>query len=381
MQNYLEVIKIAILVFPFVAFLISLPFILSQYHKYGSISTLKVAIIYSFVLYLTCAYLLVILPLPSFDEVAALTTPRTQLIPFKFVSDFVTHTSLNVAQPMTYLRALTESYFYVPIYNILLTLPLGIYLRYYFKCSLGKTILISFLLSLFFELTQLTGLYFIYPRGYRLFDVDDLILNTLGGLVGYFVAAPIMKILPSRETLDAEAQEKGKVVSGLRRTVAFGLDLILYGLLCSVMGILFGDIIRDRFIMIGAFLIYYFIIPSCLRGATLAEKFLNLSIVTRENNYVWWRVCWRRVVFLLLYWVAPGLVLAIAMFWRSVLPASGIITTFLVAIVGAFYIVVGLKLLFTNKIMWYEELSQTRLASTISGKAKKQSDHLPQSMV
>ena len=31
----------------------------------------------------------------------------------------------------------------------------------------------SFLLSLFFEVTQLTGLYFLYPGSYRLFDVDD----------------------------------------------------------------------------------------------------------------------------------------------------------------------------------------------------------------
>ena len=31
-----------------------------------------------------------------------------------------------------------------------------------------------------FELTQLSGLYFIYPRSYRLADVNDLINNTVG---------------------------------------------------------------------------------------------------------------------------------------------------------------------------------------------------------
>lgn len=38
-----------------------------------------------------------------------------------------------------------------------------------------------------FELTQLSGLYFIYPRSYRLADVNDLINNTVGGIVGYWL--------------------------------------------------------------------------------------------------------------------------------------------------------------------------------------------------
>lgn len=64
-----------------------------------------------------------------------------------------------------------------------------------------------------FELTQVTGLYFIYPRGYRLFDVDDLIANTLGGLAGYFVAAPFLKFLPTRAELDQASFRRGKEVS------------------------------------------------------------------------------------------------------------------------------------------------------------------------
>ena len=46
MSNYVDVIKIALAFFPIIAFLISVPFILIQYHKYGSISFLKALIIY-----------------------------------------------------------------------------------------------------------------------------------------------------------------------------------------------------------------------------------------------------------------------------------------------------------------------------------------------
>ena len=194
MNNYIEVIREAFLFFPLIAFLISIPFILLQYHKYGSISVLKSLIIYSFVLYLICAYFLVILPLPSIEEVQNLTTKTTQLIPFSFVIDFIKETSFNIKIPSTYVKTLSESYFYVPIYNIFLTLPFGMYLRYYYKCSLKKCTIITFFLSLFFELTQLTGLYFLYEKPYRCFDVDDLILNTSGGILGYLLFYIINKV-------------------------------------------------------------------------------------------------------------------------------------------------------------------------------------------
>ncbi len=45
----------------------------------------------------------------------------------------------------------------------LLVLPFGVYLRYYFKCSFfKKTVLASFYCHYFFELTQLSGLLFLF---------------------------------------------------------------------------------------------------------------------------------------------------------------------------------------------------------------------------
>ncbi len=66
---YLKTLKTAILFFPLVAFLITIPFILFQYHHYGAIHKIRVIIIYSFILYLITIYFLVILPLPSREEV------------------------------------------------------------------------------------------------------------------------------------------------------------------------------------------------------------------------------------------------------------------------------------------------------------------------
>lgn len=359
MSGYLEIIKTALILFPFVAFLISLPFLLSQYHKYGAITFWKTLIIYSFALYLTCAYFLVILPLPDPAEVAAMTSPRTQLIPGQFIADFFSHTCLNLSQPATYLPALTQSYFYVPIYNLLLTLPFGLYLHYYFKFSLKKTVFASFLLSLFFELTQLTGLYFIYPRGYRLFDVDDLILNTLGGLLGYLAATPLLKILPTREQIDLSARERGQTVSGLRRTLAFGFDFILFSLLASVLGSCFSS----TFAAIVTFIIYYLAIPLALRGSTLIQKFLQLKIVDQDGQFSSARLTLNRLVLAAIYFILPSACFALLRLLPN--PENVLLLAFTAFFYLIFCAVLLLRILFTTKPLPHERLSRTKLVSTV----------------
>src|SRR5699024_10365380 len=110
------------------------------------------------ILYLLCAYFLVILPLPSVEEVKMLTTPTTQLIPFDFIRDLL-NISFNWKELPSYINLIQSPPFYIAAFNVLLTLPFGFYLRYYFECKWYKALIFGFLLSLFFELTQLTGLY------------------------------------------------------------------------------------------------------------------------------------------------------------------------------------------------------------------------------
>ena len=65
---------------------------------------------------------------------------------------------------------------------MLLLVPLGMYLRYYFRRTWWQTLAIGVLVTLSFETTQLTGLWGLYEHPYRLFDVDDLMMNTLGAM-------------------------------------------------------------------------------------------------------------------------------------------------------------------------------------------------------
>ena len=353
MSSYIEVIKIALLAFPFLAFFISFPFILINYHKYGSISSMKVIIIYTFTLYLLCAYFLIILPLPKYEVVAMLKSPRTQLIPFNFIKDFIRESPFRLRNIHTYIKAIKHSTFYVPLYNIVLTVPFGMYLRYYFKKSKLDIIIYSFFLSLFFELTQLTGLYFIYPRGYRLFDVDDLILNTVGGLLGYFIVKPFMKILPSREDIDNNALKKGEKMSNLRKVTSFCLDLFIF---CTIELILY-IIFNNHIVLIVFFVFYYFLLPFLLKGNTIAQRYLNIVYVNYDNKPTLFFSFLRRLLFCLFYIFSFIIIykINIASFLKSIL----YIIDFLYFVISAF------KYIFTKKPLLFEKISKTKLVSTI----------------
>ena len=52
MSQYIEPLKSALVLFPFVALALTLPYMLAQYRRYGAILFLRTAIVYSFVLYL-----------------------------------------------------------------------------------------------------------------------------------------------------------------------------------------------------------------------------------------------------------------------------------------------------------------------------------------
>ena len=64
--------------------------------------------------------------------------------------------------------------------NIIMFIPIGIILPILFNCNYKKTIFIGFLISLFIEMTQLIFLN-------RETDIDDLILNTVGVMIGLVI--------------------------------------------------------------------------------------------------------------------------------------------------------------------------------------------------
>lgn len=297
MSAYVEPIKQAVVFFPFIAMLFTFPYMVWQYRKYGSILVLRTVVVYSFILYMMCAYFLTILPLPSIDSVAKLTTPTMQLVPFRELVDFFQKSGLNLAQPATYLTAIKSHNFICISMNILMLLPFGIYMRYYFRRRLWQTVLLALGVSLVFELTQLSGLFFIYPRPYRLCDVDDLITNTLGGYLGYLVAPLFMRALPSAERLDAVAYKRGTHVSVVRRLACLAVDyfvvFLAFILLLSVCpaileplkrlpGVLQYTPLMFAFLLV--VLLYFAVVQWLFRGRTVGKWAFGIKLCAKGGG-------------------------------------------------------------------------------------------------
>ena len=286
MSAYIFPIQMALITFPFLALFISLPVFIKEYHKFGAFPAIKGFVIYTFVFYLLTAFFLTMLPLPDKSVVAALTTPRYQLQPFADVGRFLNQTVLNITQPSTYLAAMKQGVFLDPVFNILLTVPFGMFLRYYFRCSLKKTILLSFCLSLFFELTQLSGLYFIYPRSYRLADVDDLINNTLGGTIGFAVAPVLTWILPTRAELDELSYKQSHLVAPFRRLVGVLIDWVVINVVTDVLKMILPASINwsSLWIFVAQVFVYFVVCTKLLGGQTLGKKVVRIRVVDLEGH-------------------------------------------------------------------------------------------------
>ena len=395
MEIYKEVIIQAVIIFPVVAALFTMPYMLYNYHKYGSVLSMRILIVYSFILYLLCAYFLVILPLPSMEEVAAMTGPRAQLVPFQFVQDIIKESHAHIADPVSWLTLINNRALFQVIFNIAMTVPFGVYLRYYFRCSLRKTAVLSFLLSLFFELTQVTGLYFIYPRGYRLFDVDDLIANTLGGLAGYFVAAPFLKFLPTRAELDqasfrrgapflkflptrAELDQasfrRGKEVSLLRRLLAFMLD-IPFAVLFAVLLARLVPVLRTAG-GFPAFVLYFILAPVILKGGSIGKKLMKLRVASYDQILPqWYRYMIRYGSLWAVLYLVPVVIAGIG----NMLPggSAGKLVYYGLFCGGwCFFLFFEFIRLAMHRPLFYEKLSKTIVISTIEDKERMKQEKM-----
>ena len=352
MEVYLESIKTAFLIFPFLAFLITLPYLLLQYHKYGSVPLIRSSIVYTFILYLLTAYFLVILPLPSKEEVLMMPTKVPQLIPFTFMGDFIE----AFKETSGILSFLKSPIVYTTLFNIAITIPFGIYLRYYFKKKWYTTIIYTFLLSLYFEITQLTGLYGLYPKAYRLFDVDDLIINTLGGLIGYLITPIVTIFLPDRDKIDKLSYKRGKVVSIYRRFLAFLIDIFIFATIMFIILALlnFNDFVLPLIIMTA---MYYVILPT-ITSLTLGKYLVKIKLESK-TKYKHLSIFIRQII---LYF---GIVFGPLIFIELNQYINGLITLFYILFAIYAYFEIFLKFFGRKKHLIYERLTKTENISTV----------------
>ena len=289
LRFYMEPIAWACLLFPIIAGLFTLPFAVANYRKYGGIAVMRVMVVYSFILYLMCVYLLTVLPLPSREAVEAMEPHPIGWIPFKdlyIAAGKVGLSFSNLKDAAAWKQWLTCDDMFQFVANVVMLMPLGFYLHYYFRLSLRTTVLIGLGASLFFELTQLTGLYFIYPKAYRFTQMDDLIANTLGALLGWVITPLLALVLPSREEIDRISYEKGTHVTVVRRAFAALTDVLAFALLVAAGNWLAAMAPGLDSFWIGMLFwaVYFLLVPCLCKGRTAGQALLKLRTVGEDGQ-------------------------------------------------------------------------------------------------
>lgn len=199
-----------------VAVLAFIPFVAISYRRRGGLTLWRTALWAGAAVYFWAIWTYTLIPMPESDDYRC---RGLNLRPFEFVDEIRSAVAVSG-------RYLTDPVVLQVALNVLLFLPLGFFLR----VLGGRGILIAGLSGLaisgIIETTQLTGVWGLFPCAYRVFDVDDLIANTSGALLGSLVAFAV----PARHrgAQKAPDAETPRPVTRRRR---------LLGIVCDVVGI------------------------------------------------------------------------------------------------------------------------------------------------
>ena len=162
------------------------PQLITQLARHGGLRPRGIASTAAVLLYGCMTLAVVFLPLPGPGTRRLGQT--VQLHPFQWIADI--HTEL-LKHGGTWFMTQT---FQQACLNVLLFVPLGVFARILWRRGLTGTALIGFTASLLIEFTQLTANFGTAPFGYRIFDVDDLMNNTFGAVVGWVFGALLLTL-------------------------------------------------------------------------------------------------------------------------------------------------------------------------------------------
>jgi glycopeptide antibiotics resistance protein len=201
---------IAIALGTVLAVLLLIPTAAVQYRLDGRLGPLDLTILVTSAVYALAIWTYTLLPMPE-DHTFPCKGSQLRVLGSLGLIDLPSQ-----GGPLALLR---EPAFLQIVLNVLLFVPLGYFLRVILHRGVVVATVAGLGLSLLVELTQKTGVWNLYSCAYRLFDVDDLIVNTLGATVGSLLSILVVR------------RRRPDVV--LPTTVSFGRRLV--GFVCDVL--------------------------------------------------------------------------------------------------------------------------------------------------
>ncbi len=276
------------------AIVLAVPYLAASYRRRGEVGLWRVLLAFGFLVYAMSLWTYTLLPVPETTAgwCAEHAASHLQVRPFQFLAD------IRREQTGTGLRSfLRNPAVRQAVFNVALFVPLGMFLRHLFRRNFPTTVALGFVVSLFIETTQLTGVWFLFECPYRLADVDDLLTNTLGAAVG-FGLAPLLRLLPGKES--SAPPGTPRPVTARRRLLGMAVDLLSVVLLGTTFGIVTIALAGEPDTVVSALtttllpaLLLLFVIPLAGNGATFGQRVVLLRPIGPPGGKP---AVWRMVV-------------------------------------------------------------------------------------
>lgn len=220
---------VAVLLGSVVALALAVPYVAVQYRRRGTVRGGPTLLALASVISLMAVVSYTLRPLPPVGPgFCANGGAGVQLRPGRFVTDVV---GRGVGGPSALLHDVALRQL---VFNVVLFVPLGMFLRHLSHRGVVLTTPAGLVVSVLVETTQLTGDWFAYPCVYCVFDVDDLLANTTGALLGA-LTAPVLRLVPGQQLRDPGVP---RPVTARRRL----LGMVVDGVLGVVAGLVLGSV-------------------------------------------------------------------------------------------------------------------------------------------
>ncbi|MGK2350959.1 VanZ family protein [Cutibacterium sp. V947] len=195
------------------------PVLIHQFRRFGAPSFGRMVLVFSNFVYVTAIIAYTIFPVPPLSDKYCAAHPRYFILdPTEYFRDMAHQFA---GAPV--MEVLTSFSMMQMVLNVALFVPLGFYAVRLLRMRPWAAILLGFGTSLFIELTQYTGNWFISNCQYRAADVNDLITNTLGGILGVLTTTFAPHFSQAPEQMEKQANEPREVTKG-RRFLALLID-------------------------------------------------------------------------------------------------------------------------------------------------------------
>lgn len=222
--------ELAVLFFALLVPILLAPFVHRLYRDYGHFAGAPAALAIAAGLYGCALVAFTLFPLPDAASLSCTKGSLSsywQLTPLASLNDVI-----DEARQVGLAATLRSGFFLQVVMNVVFFVPLGFLAAYRSRLSLGRTLLLGFGVSVLIEATQGTGNWWLFDCPYRLADVDDLLTNTSGAVIGWLLGAGLSQRAPFANP--EPVADLGRPTLA-RRAVSLVADLVVVTLLHFVL--------------------------------------------------------------------------------------------------------------------------------------------------